>query len=279
MMKHHPNEVQSYDTDSLALNQRIRVKHEECSGHKYDKTLSITRVNEGLLYYCYRCGVRGIRFIGMNPANAKRYLQKHIKNSIANDVVELPDDFWPLCQKPNSIPNKAYAWLYKYELDDSDLCEYNIGFSNKSQLVVIPIYNFISSELIGYVGRNINHKYNKLPKYLNRYKQHYRVYYFIERALVAPRKLVIVEDIISAIKVHKATGFACIALLNTSVGENTITGIMKDYQNYLWLDDDARIKGLTQIMRLKQHGYLINQIHSSCDPKELSIHEITKKLP
>jgi hypothetical protein len=194
------------------------------------------------------------------------------------DIIELPWDFVPMVQKPNRIPPKAYAWLYQYELDDNDLCTYNIGFSNKLQRVIMPIYR--GHNLIGWIGRDIHYKKGyKGQKYHNEFQGGGRVYFITDPILLGERQLrqdarVFVEDIISAIKVTKATGVVSVALLNTSISDSSIRHLMEGRINYLWLDDDARIKALRQVFKYKQQGINITSVRTYVDPKQVSLQEI-----
>lgn len=277
----HPDEVLELDPDSLTMGRPIRFNHMECSSHKHDKTLSVTRVHDGLMYHCYRCGMRGKKRTTMSPYDAQCYLDDRVKtrNGDIERRIELPSDFWPMCLKPNRIPAKAYAWLYKYELEDSDLCTYNIGFSERIQRVVLPIYH--DTELIGWVGRDINYKNGSTyQKYHNEFKEGGRVYFiagsyndFMDTSgNIKP--VVFVEDILSAIKCRKATGYVVVALLNTSVGDSTVRHLMEDHVNYLWLDDDARIKALRQVFKYKQQGIDITSIYTHVDPKDVPLTRI-----
>ena len=280
MSRYTPDELRDFDIDSLSVGQGLRLHHNECSEGHYDKTLSITRHPDGLMYHCYRCGVKGFISTSLDPYSASRYLKRRKMQQGAQDpdIVELPWDFLPMVQKPNRIPPKAYAWLYQYELDDADLCTYNIGFSNKLQRVILPIYR--NYTLIGWVGRDIHYKKGyKGQKYHNEFQGGGRVYFITDPILLGKRQLrqdtqVFVEDIISAIKVTKATGVVSVALLNTSVGDSSIRHLMEGHINYLWLDNDARIKALRQVFKYKQQGINITSVRTYVDPKQVSLQEI-----
>lgn len=284
MARYIPDELRDYDIDSLEVGQGLRLRHDECSANHYDKTLSITRHPDGLMYHCYRCGVKGFISTSLDPWSASRYLKRR-KAEKANsdpDVIELPWDFEPMCQKPNKVPSKAYAWLYQYELDDSDLCTYNIGFSNKLQRVIMPIYRGFT--LIGWIGRDIHYKkgYGG-QKYHNEFQGGGRVYFSTDYDVnvwsdVSKVPRAFVEDIISAIKVRKATGYMAIALLNTSVGDSTIRHLMEGHVNYLWLDDDARTKALRQVFKYKQRGIQITTVNTYDDPKAIPATQIRTEI-
>ena len=281
LSRYTPDELRDFDIDSLSVGEGLRLHHSECSEGHYDKTLSITRHPEGLMYHCYRCGVKGFISTSLDPYSAARYLKRRQMKQKAQDpdIVELPWDFVPMVQKPNRIPPKAYAWLYQYELDDADLCDYNIGFSNKLQRVIMPIYR--GYNLIGWIGRDIHYKKGyKGQKYHNEFQGGGRVYFVADSdntivdASSDSKSLVFVEDILSAIKCRKATGHVAIALLNTSVGDSTIRHLMEGHINYLWLDDDARIKALRQVFKYKQQGINITSVRTHVDPKQVSLQEI-----
>jgi len=275
LSRYTPDELRDFDIDSLSVGQGLRLHHNECSEGHYDKTLSITRHPEGLMYHCYRCGVKGFISTSLDPYSAARYLKRRKMQQDAQDpdIIELPWDFLPMVQKPNRIPPKAYAWLYQYELDDNDLCTYNIGFSNKLQRVIMPIYR--GHSLIGWIGRDIHYKKGyKGQKYHNEFQGGGRVYFTTDVDIPNSVVRVYVEDIVSAIKVRKATGYTCVALLNTSVGDSTIRHLMEGHVNYLWLDDDARIKALRQVFKYKQQGINITSVRTHVDPKQVSLQDI-----
>ena len=47
--------------------------------------------------------------------------------------------------------------------------------------------------------------------------------------------VVVCEDCLSAIRVHESTGYCCLALLNTDVGEDLMRWL-RGRKVYLWLD-------------------------------------------
>ena len=273
--RHVPLEVREYHVDSLMIGGKDRLHHMECSAHKFDRTLSVTRVVDGLLYHCYRCGLRGIRWTTMSPSAASSYLRERMERRYVDNIneIELPIDFEPMCRKPNKIHPRAYAWLYQYELEDHDLCTYNIGFSNKLQRIVMPIY--LEDKLVGWVGRYIHYKSGcGTPKYHNEFREDDYVY-FHSAGVDDGECCVYVEDIVSAIKVSKGSRSSCVALLTTSLSDAPMHKLLRFHsRNYLWLDEDAYIKGLRLIHKYKMSGFNITQIRTSVDPKQIPLTEI-----
>ena len=78
---------------------------------------------------------------------------------------------------------------------------------------------------------------------------------------------VITEDIISAIKIHKATSFDAIAVLTNSIGDDIIITLKKYQKVFVWLDYDIRVSAIKQTSRLKSLGINVTSIITKLDPK------------
>ena len=84
---------------------------------------------------------------------------------------------------------------------------------------------------------------------------------------------VVVEDIVSAIRVHEATGYSVLALLTTSFPTN----IMALFQNtvIMWLDHDAQHKSFKYVTKMNQVGTKSFFISTKEDPKTFNDEDIT----
>lgn len=89
---------------------------------------------------------------------------------------------------------------------------------------------------------------------------------------------VIVEDILSAFKVHWATGRNCIALLGTKLNADVYLHLEGWEAPLVWLDGDAAgIKGMREAIReLRWNDYKPVPVQTPIDPKEYSGEEIRK---
>ena len=90
------------------------------------------------------------------------------KNSVKiNEVVQLPTEFKPLWNGGDSIVKRhALSYLYKREIDDSDILKYNIGYCDEglySNRIIIPSYDS-DGKLNFFVGRDF---YSSKMKYRN----------------------------------------------------------------------------------------------------------------
>ena len=148
-------------------------------------------------------------------------------------------------------------------------------WSESYNRVIFPIvgrFNEDFDTLQGWVGRNVE---GEKPKYLTRKSKGVdRLYYECEGD---PDHVVYVEDILSALKVHDASGYTTKALLTTHVDVRTVRP-HKQAQNYLWLDGDMLSKSIKRVSRLLQFGIKIRSIRTELDPKELTKEEIRKEL-
>ena len=82
-------------------------------------------------------------------------------------IQSLPPEFKPLCNGGDSIVKRhALNYLYKREIDDSDILKYNIGYCDEglySNRIIIPSYD-ADGKLNFFVGRDF---YSSKMKYRN----------------------------------------------------------------------------------------------------------------
>ena len=83
------------------------------------------------------------------------------------EIVKLPKEFKSLCNGGDSIVKRhALNYLYKREIDDSDILKYNIGYCDEglySNRIIIPSYD-ADGKLNFFVGRDF---YSSKMKYRN----------------------------------------------------------------------------------------------------------------
>lgn len=277
--------------DTFRLLHEYRLDGSPCSLNK-DPALSITRTKDGWTYFCHRCKTQG--FIAEEDKSPKEVdsMIKRLQNphpTIALARVVLPHDFVPICKDFDTqtcdfmegpIPIKAYRWLWKYVLSEEDIDKFNIGWSDLYNRVIIPIYEYgqfgdtHARKLVGWIGRELDcqdkeeRRAKKVAKYITRKnKKEDRILFFAPGKGAFAETYVIVEDIISAIKVQKATGMTVVALLSSHVSSE----LMKKCQGrrvYIWLDRDMLAKAIGYTTRFKQFGINASVVKTLKDPKE-----------
>ena len=97
--------------------------------------------------------------------DSPRYKKK--TDTKADKVVQLPNEFTTLYNGTDSIVKRhALSYLYKRNIDDSDILKYNIGYCDEglySNRIIIPSYD-LNGQLNFFIGRDF---YNSKMKYRN----------------------------------------------------------------------------------------------------------------
>lgn len=283
-----PEPLQINDWKSLNEGETIRVHcdHWKCED-KHD-AFTITKIAGGCVYNCYRCGTSGVISGKSNPKEALERVKllrskRHSADWNVSDRARpiLPADFIPLVTYDKAIPPQAYAWFYKYELDDEDFDAYYIGYSSKMERAIIPVYS--GTKLIAWQGRDVFYNrnislYNKKilkEKPLKYYTEYNKLFnnnnklYF--KIINNNNNIILVEDMISAIKVYNHYGYDIVGIMNSTLHNGLIDDInLRNYNKvFIWLDPDAHIKSVQGALRWKSLGINAKAIRTITDPKEV----------
>lgn len=200
--------------------------------------------------YCYRCGYHSNRTRVTNTTTS----------SLSHTIV-LPADV------TTELPYEARQWLNKYELTRLDISRNHVMWSEKYSRIVFPYFN--EAELLAWQGRYIGEDKTK-AKWFSQGKIHE----IIHPLQVHQRQAVLVEDIVSAIKVSKICG--AIPIFGSSVSTKQILRLKSIVDEvWFWLDPDMRGKSLKLAHISNTLGLTAHTIFSDKDPKEHSIEKIS----
>ena len=207
---------------NLSPNTKERV---QCCGINRDAVISHNR--DYYTYYCFRCDERIYERVGNRPldqlfSNAPTKIESH----------ELPEDFTTV------IPLQHCLWLYKAALSRDVIVDAGIGWSDSLQRIVLPIRD-PSGNVLYYQCRAVHQ--GQLPKYLNPPIDKASILYHsgIGSGLT---RIVVCEDILSAIRVGKHTP-AC-SILGTKTSDEQAMYLSNYKLVSYWLDPDkAGIRG------------------------------------
>lgn len=261
MKRLHTNEYLHHAPEDAGM---VRVNHEslECTGSS--KSMRVTRADDGTVYAkCYRCGGFGRWAEGAAKYSSysKAVKSKEEKGGKVNNL-SLPYD---INCKYNDFPAIVKSKLHTYHIPVAEVKKYGIGWSEKLKRMVLPIYH--DGELRGWQGRS----YDQPPKYITKYKDESDLYVYIPCTEKESKDCIIVEDMLSCIRVSKYGN--ALALLGSNISDKALIKIAKLNNNMLvYLDHDTRqvIMNTIQIReRLTMLGKSAKVISSSCDPKEL----------
>lgn len=244
---------------SLRAGQSVRV---HCC--KQDASMLVTHGRTGYNGFCFRCGRKeyapfGVRSIA-DIDRANRELAE-----LTGVKLALPKDF------TLTIPPHAQLWGLKSGLDPYILNQYGIGYSELHDRVVIPIRNVLTAELEAVQLRAL-HSWQK-PKYQNPTGPKVRGALFMSG--FPEEHTVIVEDVLSAIKVGRGTHAT--SILGTTMTDERVEKIARTVKSAtIWLDPDgAGVVGAKKAARqLQMQGIRTYMVTSDRDPKTYNADEI-----
>lgn len=202
--------------------------------------------------YCFRCGYGTGR--------------KHVAQAIdkPNHTVVLPADV------TTDFPYEARQWLEQYQLSRLDLMSNHVMWSEQWSRIIFPYFN--ETGLLAWQGRYVGKETDK-AKWFSQGKIHE----IIHPVKVTNRTAVLVEDIVSAIKVSKFTG--AIPIFGSSVSAKQILRLKTVVDRvWYWLDPDMRSKSVSMAFKSTLLGLPASTIFSDKDPKEHTYDEIKQYL-
>lgn len=298
-MREVPQEViDTIDSTRWTLGQTVRITHTGCSDGK-DAALSITRGACGWLYHCFRCG-EASGFISSERCTPEDVLrQVNLLNDAPSyevvEAVQLPSDVIPLVVKRRdliemhgAVPFNVFNWLWKYHVSSIMMAKYDLQWSPSYQRLIFPLYDTIllsggdvGVKLLGWLGRDVvprskpERREAKIPKWLTKRDKSSKHFYY--HIVSESKSIVIVEDVVSAIRVHEATGFNTLAL-NTTFLPTHILLRLRPYKTYLWLDGNMLKKMTDYASKCSALGVQVKLIHTTRDPKEHGVVSILNIL-
>lgn len=180
---------------------------------------------------------------------------------------ELPYDF------TKEIPKEPYAWLKQYSLTTEEIDNNNYGWSQSQQMLIIPYYGD-SNELLLWQGRYFPARNPKV--YTSGYPDnHILLHHPLNGEL--SRRVVVVEDSVSAIKVSRCC--TSTPLLGSNLSRHKAVGLSRTFSHLtFWLDYDKMGSMMKQMEANKLLFSRVDMIVTEKDPKEYSTDEILKFL-
>lgn len=291
-----------YDVDPIILQaigdkfsevgSSFRLRHERrkdgtiCTPVDKDPALQVTKTDNGWFFFCHRCKTQGsLLNNNLSPKETRKRIEG-IKSKENVKIYEcdhkdiyLPKDFIMIKsfsrkdKKDFFIPFEAYKWLWDSQMNDTLIIQNTIGWSNYYKRVIIPIFKYIPNsvfktyhkKLTGWIGRNVHD--DTRPKYFLKREKGDRIYFKCLPKGYESKKIIIVEDCLSAIVVSEALDINTIALLTTTIDEK-LTRWCRGKIVYFWLDENAYTNTIKYVNRFKQLGITAHAIKTNKDPKK-----------
>jgi len=266
-----------YPGENTRVIHQYRRDGSVCSS---DAAMSVMRSHDGWVFNCFRCGLSGfLPLEDRDPKATKESIEKKQIDRRPCWTVALPTDAVPMWGEwNNKAPVKAFTWLYKYGVGDDDIKQHRIHWSPLYNRVIIPVYKFlntkdkIQAKLLGWVGRDVDWKKgDKGQKYLIK-KINGTEFRFVIQG--STDKVLVVEDVLSAIRVHNATGYTAVALLGHGITTTLLNQFRRADTLFIWLDRDVLTKAINYADKARQIGVPAILVNSELDPKLYSADEI-----
>jgi DNA primase len=215
-------------------------------------------------YKCFSCGKCKINDYSLTKAS-----QQTIDKSLPN----LPK----VNKNPSSFTIDGQKWLLQYFITTDIAKHYNIWETERNSFI-FPVLD--GDNVIFYVERYYNEK-----KIFNRgQKQEMLI-----RCSQTANTVVIVEDFISAVRVHNA-GFNVLCLFGTKIKYGRLKQMISDFNKIiLWLDGDeagqkstgvlySMIQSINKKRRVLESPKCVYSIQTDLDPKKYTKEEIMNEI-
>ena len=186
---------------------------------------------------------------------------KGVRRRLMTIEDECPDDLH--LNLSLDIPKEPMQWLLQYDITSKDCETYHITWCPSRQALILaylPHY---------YQGRN----FGEGPKYLSKGEKPLLFYGHSDT-------IIVVEDILSAIKVSKSNKlYTGCPLLGSSMPLKLTETILERFKKVrVWLDRDKALDAVKMARNLRQKGIDSDVIITEKDPKEYSLKEIGEFL-
>lgn len=259
------------------LGKQVRFSHEECGDTR--SRLYVRRTERGYIYHCHNCAPACSGFVRTNcvlsPNETLNYLNSSGGHS---DSVEDPLKDWEFCE----IPDYGKEWLKKYALHPS---WFNTTSTESRGIFICGARRGSNSVQLCFTSTKREDKWAVLRRDDTdggRYQQIGTPPSLVFPTTVMESKqmcnknndscIVVVEDIISAIKVNEHC--QCAALLGSNISPETFTELLQFGKVIIWLDYDKYKESQRYAYRGRLFGLDCTALITEKDPKDYSDKEI-----
>lgn len=207
-------------------------------------------------FYCFSCrkGYRGSAVVG--------YRSHKTNITEGHERIEFPPE------TIGYIPEIAQAWLDQYDLTKKELSLWR--WTSHQEMLIYPVYQ--GQTLTFWQGRYFP---ARMPKTHN--KGDLRGLPHVIEPGVAGDRLIVVEDVVSALKVGRHVD--CLCMFGSSVRMEWLPWLRKRYKHVsLWFDYDKRKQAVAVKSRLNLLFPKTDIIVTERDPKEYSNEELIRWL-
>lgn len=240
---------------ALAFGQSRKIPH--CGP---DASASVSNHPRGMTLYCFRCGEKDFR------AHEKASLD-YLLNAMAAEEAQAASQYPTITPLTGGVPSEARLWGLRCGLSPEVLESHGFGWNSRMSRVVYP--HLALGEPDGRWGARAVFK-GQVPKYIAARGES------LPWSIGESDRVVVVEDVLSAIKVHRA-GYAAVAATGTSIDPMKFVSTFPSVRRVdIWLDPDTPGRNAAGKLRksLAAFGIETRTIQSGKDPKYYTRAEI-----
>jgi hypothetical protein len=243
---------------------------------KQNGDFAVTKVENGLLYKCFRVACDSKGFI---PSNLGEWNNR--KFTPVSSIVRKSEEY-PFESHIINLGEKQILYLQdKFNLTNEEIILNKIKWCNKTERIIYPILSQ-SGDTKGYVSRFYKELSNKQydgvksrTYWINRSNNYYNVSFPYCNNYNVDGIFVLVEDIISSIRV--ARHVQCVALLSNSIPTNAMKFFLGK-NIVIVLDNDATVHALKIKQRYSLFFNSCQVISIDKDPKNMGNEELINKI-
>ena len=186
----------------------------------------------------------------------------------------------------STLPDRAIQYLSRYDITVGEALRQGMLWSQQSEQLIYPYYATTDDGrkyLACYQARNFNQSRQAKAKYFNKGSTSGVIPVIkclsttVKRLVTFPKRLVITEDALSAIRIARQ----CDAMpaLGTNVPVHKIMVLARSYERItIWLDSDKWREAREIADNVKWLGLSADTIYSELDPKSYTDEQITEYL-
>lgn len=220
--------------------------------------------------FCFSCR-------GVNSAKISPYVASSQAPDAEDKPIVLPSDV------TQNYPEHAVAWCNGYDITVQQMLQNNMVYSKWKDQLIFTFYGN-TGDLLAYQARNLN-PVSKGKRYftcgdVNDLLPIYHCRCSVSGSINA-RRLVLVEDCLSAIKVSYTEGLGASAmpLLGSGISRQKLSRLRPFYDLLtVFLDGDMYPKAIQIMQQAQLLGFKANVVYSELDPKAHSYKDLTEML-
>ena len=291
------------EIEDIEPGQTVRINHTDCeAGEDTRRRLYLTRTHADetrVIAYCHNCQQGGRHVDGQYTSyRNQKHNDKYQAHSLPTDIVQEPAG---LIGKLSDWPTAAQSWAYTNKLNQGDASWYGIKYDPSTDRVYLPRCEemdrntssvvHVEDTLVGYQLRSL-YPWHSQPKYITAQCKDAENYTFILPAQRSGDYVVIVEDLVSAIHIIRATEDegkganlpGVYVNYGTRVDPRMMYNIAHSYKHaVVWLDNDNQhvnnqAKLMQRTIRMYSDQIAVSRVTEYSDPKHYKPQEICRIL-